>query len=181
MITFREGETMLSIYHRHWLVLAAEMVPIILFVPVLIGVGLFAMGQLPDENAPLRAIVMLGMLLFLHLFWIALFIILADFFLDVWVLTNQRVIVIDQKGLFARTVSEFDLSRIQDVTVEIHGIIPTLLNYGNLLARTASEHENFVFKQVGRPHEVKDALIQASTAQRNNTLAAIAHHEQITI
>ncbi|MEK7488199.1 MAG: PH domain-containing protein, partial [Patescibacteria group bacterium] len=100
---------------------------------------------------------------------------------DVWVLTNQRVIAIDQKGLFARTVSEFDLSRIQDITVEIHGIIPTVLNYGNLLARTASEHENFVLKQVGRPHEVKDALIQAATAQRNNAFAVITKHEQGTI
>ena len=88
------------------------------------------------------------------------------------------MIAIEQKGLFARTVSEFDLSRIQDVTIEVHGIIPTMFNYGNLIARTASEHESFIFKQVGRPHEIKDALIQASTAQRNSALAAIAKHVQ---
>lgn len=169
---------MLAIYRRHGFVLAAEIIPIVLFAFVLIGVGIFAMGQLPDEIIPVRALIVLGMLLFLHLFWLALFIILADFFLDVWVLTDQRVIAIEQKGLFARTVSEFDLSRIQDVTIEVHGIIPTMFNYGNLIARTASEHESFIFKQVGRPHEIKDALIQASTAQRNSSFAAIAKHVQ---
>ncbi len=181
MIAFREGENMLSIYRRHGFVLVAEITPIVLFALVLIGVGFFAMGQLPDESAPLRALVVLGTLILLHVFWIALFIVLADFFLDVWVLTDQRVIAIEQRGLFARTVSEFDLSRIQDVTIEVHGIIPTIFNYGNLVARTASEHENFVFKQIGRPHEVKDALIQASTVQRNDALAAIAKHAHINI
>lgn len=180
MIAFREGEKMLALYRRHGFVLAAEVIPIVLFALVLIGVGFFAIGQLPDEIAPLRALMVLGMLILLHVFWIALFIVLADFFLDVWVLTDQRVIAIEQRGLFARTVSEFDLSRIQDVTIEVHGIIPTVFNYGNLVARTASEHENFVFKQVGRPHEVKDALIQAATAQRNDALAAIAKHMDIT-
>jgi|SRR3989344_621415 len=165
MISFREGENILSIYRRHGFILAAEVVPIVLFAFVLVGVGFFAIGQLPDEIVPLRALVALGILLFLHLFWIALFVILADFFLDVWVLTDQRVIAIEQRGLFARTVSEFDLSRIQDVTIEVHGIIPTMLNYGNLIVRTASEHENFIFKQVWRPNEIKDALIHASRQQ----------------
>ncbi|MEK7493735.1 MAG: PH domain-containing protein [Patescibacteria group bacterium] len=178
MIAFREGEKMLTLYRRHGLILAAELAPIILFAIVLIGVGVFAIEQIPDEIASLRILGLLGILFFLHLLWIALFVVLADFFLDVWVLTDQRVIAIEQKGLFARTVSEFDLSRIQDVTIEVHGIIPTMFNYGNLIARTASEHESFIFKQVGRPHEIKDALIQASTAQRNSALAAIAKHVQ---
>lgn len=181
MIAFREGEHMLALYRRHGLILVAEIVPIVLFAFVLIAVGFFAMGQIPDEVAALRALVALAALLFLHLFWIALFIILADFFLDVWVLTDRRVIAIEQKGLFARTVSEFDLSRIQDVTIEVHGIIPTMFNYGNLMVRTASEHENFIFKQVWRPNDVKDALIQASTAQRNDTIAAIEKHAQLNI
>lgn len=165
MIAFREGENMLSIYRRHGLILAAEVAPIVLFAFILTGVGFFAMGQLPEEMAPLRALVALGLLMLLHVFWIALFIILADFFLDVWVLTDQRMIAIEQRGLFARTVSEFELARVQDVTVEIHGVIPTLFNYGNIIVRTASEHENFMFKQVWHPNMVKDALIRASRGQ----------------
>lgn len=162
MIAFREGENVLSFYRRHGLILAAEVIPIILFSFVLVAAGFFAVGQLPQDMMPLRALITLGVLMLLHVLWIGLFVILADFFLDVWVLTDQRVIAIEQKGLFARTVSEFDLSRIQDVTVEIHGIIPTLLNYGNLVVRTASEHESFVFKQVWHPNKVKDGLIHAS-------------------
>lgn len=156
---------MLALYRRHGFILVVEIVPIVLFALVLSSAGFFAVGQLSDEVAPLRALVVLGTLMLLHVFWIALFIILADFFLDVWVLTDQRVIAIEQRGLFARTVSEFDLSRIQDVTIEVHGIIPTMFNYGNLMVRTASEHENFIFKQVWRPAMVKDALIHASRRQ----------------
>ena len=44
-----------------------------------------------------------------------------DFYLDVLVVTNDRLIDIEQIGLFARTVSEVDLCNIQDITKDLSG------------------------------------------------------------
>lgn len=164
MITFREGEQILASYRRHLIVLLFEVAPILLFLFAIVGVALFAVSQMPDDLAPLLPLIVLGSLLFLNLFWIALFVVLTDFYLDIWIVTNKRVIAIEQKGFFSRSVSEFELSKIQDITVMVHGIIPTLLRYGDLTIRTASEHENFVFKQVPRPNVVKDELLKAALA-----------------
>ncbi|KKU11317.1 MAG: hypothetical protein UX17_C0082G0004 [Parcubacteria group bacterium GW2011_GWC2_45_7] len=39
----------------------------------------------------------------------------TDFFLDVWIVTNERVIAIVQRGLFHRTVAPARLYQVQDV------------------------------------------------------------------
>ena len=61
-------------------------------------------------------------------------------------MTNDRIVDIEQHGLFSRTISEVDLFRIQDVTVDIHGIIATLLNYGNLTVKTASDNIHIIHR-----------------------------------
>ena len=40
-----------------------------------------------------------------------------------WIITNDRILDIEQHGLFARTVSELRLHRVQDVTAEIKALI----------------------------------------------------------
>jgi len=78
----------------------------------------------------------------------------VDYYLDVWIITNQRVINIEQKGLFARVVSEKDLGQMQDITSDVAGFWATLLNFGNVHIQTAGEKERFVFKQVPFADEV---------------------------
>lgn len=166
MITFREGEQILATHRRHMIVLLLEIIPLIFFLCVISAVVAFAVSQIPDVFTPLIPLIFLGVLLFANIFWIALFVVLTDFYLDIWIVTDKRVIAIEQKGFFSRTVSEFELAKIQDITVTVHGIIPTLLRYGDLTVRTASEHENFVFKQVPRPNAVKDELLKAALAHQ---------------
>lgn len=78
----------------------------------------------------------------------------VDYYLDAWILTNEKIINIEQKGLFNRVISEQRLYRVQDITSELKGIIPTFLNYGNVYIQTAGEEERFAFKQVPAPYDV---------------------------
>ena len=166
MITIREGETILATYRRHAFVLVLEIFPIAFGALILIAGLPFALSYLPAQFDFLIPLILLGVAFMLHFLMIALFTVLADFFLDVWILTDARVIAVEQGSLFSRTVSEFELGKIQDATVNIHGIIPTLLNYGNLNLRTASEHEHFIFKQIWHPQAAKDEIVRACLAER---------------
>jgi len=99
--------------------------------------------------------------------WNLFFIFWIDFYLDAWIVTNERIINIDQKGFFNRDISELKLTKIQDVTSEIVGVIPTLLSYGNIYVQTAAEKERFVFYQIPSPNEVKNQIVRLQEKERH--------------
>ena len=162
MILFRPDEKIIAVYRRHPVTLIFEIAPLVLFALVIIAGALFGGVFIPAKFSVLYPLILFLAVFFLHLFWIAAFIMLADFFLDVWILTNQRVIAVEQKSLFSRVVSECSLSKIQDTSIEIHGFIPTILHYGNLTVRTASEHEDFIFKNVARPNFISEEIARTA-------------------
>ncbi|MEA3249147.1 MAG: PH domain-containing protein [Patescibacteria group bacterium] len=96
-----------------------------------------------------------------YYFWVLLFFFanFVDYYLDAWVVTNDRILNIEQKGLFNRTVSELDLLNIQDITSEIHGVFPFFFGYGNVQIQTAAEQGRFVFEQIPKPEEVRKRLL----------------------
>ncbi|KPJ84990.1 hypothetical protein AMJ57_04850 [Parcubacteria bacterium SG8_24] len=94
------------------------------------------------------------------LIWLFFFTQFVDYYLDAWIITDDRVVSVEQHGLFSRTVSELDLAKVQDVTSEIHGVIPYIFNFGNVYVQTAGEKERFVFEQVPKPHEVRKHILE---------------------
>ena len=77
----------------------------------------------------------------------------VDYYLDNWIITNHRIISIEEKNLFNRVISELKLYNVQDITAESKGIIPTIINYGTIFVQSAAEKERFVFHDVPRPFE----------------------------
>lgn len=100
--------------------------------------------------------------LFFGLYW--LFILLyaliswINYYFDVWVITNRRVINIEQVSLFERVTSETRLERIQDVTVEVRGFLPSVFHFGNVYIQTAGERPRFTFEQIRHPYRVRKLI-----------------------
>ena len=159
MIELKKGEKIISVHRRHIFIIILGLLPMALLALVVVGAAFFASYVIPESIASATPVVFLIMMIFVHMLWIISFIILADYYLDIWVLTDKRVITIEQKGLFSRKMSEFELDKIQEVSVDISGFFPTLLDYGNVRVRTASENPDFIFKQIGSPNEVKDRIM----------------------
>lgn len=88
------------------------------------------------------------------------------FYLDIWIVTNDRIIDIEQHGLFSRSISELDLFRIQDVTSDTHGVIATIFKYGSVTIKTASNNVHIVFKNVKNPDKIREDLIKYSDIDR---------------
>jgi hypothetical protein len=106
----------------------------------------------------------------LHLTTMAAALAWTNYLLDLWVITDRRIIVIEQVAFFNRKVGNFRLERMQDIKVTISGIIPTLLNYGTLKAQTASAAEsNFTSPYLPDPRGLQ-ALIQTAMDDRLKSL-----------
>lgn len=78
----------------------------------------------------------------------------TETYLDVWTVTTYRIINREQNGLFNRSVSQLDLSKIQDITAEQKGFFATLFHYGNVYVQSAGEKERFIFEQIPQPYRI---------------------------
>ncbi len=90
-----------------------------------------------------------------------------DWYFDVYIVTNERVVDVDFLNLLYKKVSEAELPKIEDVTYTIGGVARSLFNYGDVYIQTAAEVPEFVFEAVPQPSKVT-AVIRALMSQERN-------------
>lgn len=166
-----EGEEVIRVIHRHWFNLLSHFLAVIAFA-ILIAMSFLSLPvifpeTLDPDNYRAFSFVQNTLLMFV---WLYTFLIWIDYYFDVWIVTTERIINIEQRGLFVRHMSELNLAQVQDVTTEVKGIIPTIFNYGDVYIQTAAETERFVFRQIGDPYRVKDMVIRLSRERGRHDL-----------
>jgi hypothetical protein len=78
---------------------------------------------------------------------------------SVYIVTNQRIIWIKQKGLFDRQVEEWQLDGISNVNYHIGGFQAVLFGFGDITARTYLG--DFTMKKIHKPAEIHEVLVEA--------------------
>jgi len=167
MIPLHENETIVLTLRRHsvWLVVKLISLAVLLVGPALIY-GLLEYFSEPASrlivmpNLSLIKSVYVFAVSIIYIFvWLYFFVDFLKYWLDVWVVTDRRVVIINQQGLFRRNVSEIPISKIQDISFSVHGFLQTTLNYGTVFVRTASEQISFALEEVAHPEKVKQELL----------------------
>lgn len=157
---FGGDESIIKVVHRNWFYLLEQFFLVFVMIVIFMGGLFYAPLYFPEIfGAQYRPLVAFLENLFFLAIWIYGFLIWVDYYLDIWIITNQRIVNIEQKGMFSRKVSELNYSKIQDVTTEVHGFIPTVLNFGDVEVQTAGEEENFIFRTVSDPHGIKNIIM----------------------
>lgn len=109
----------------------------------------------------IRYLLLFFLSLLLSVLWSIIFLVVANYYLDCWIVTNERTIHTELKGLFSRIFSSVNHDKIQDITIEMKGFFPTVLRFGNLYIETAGEFREFVFRQIPNPYKTKDVIFKA--------------------
>jgi hypothetical protein len=160
---FHEDEVVLVFLRRHWFVMFLN--ALLFLVLMLIPVGIYklvpALFLAFVAGTAWEGVIIMFFGAYYLMMWLFFFASLVDYYLDVWIVTNERIVDIQQVSLFRHVVAEQRIVRVQDVTSSVTGIIPTFLNYGNVNIQTAGEIERFVFEQVPNPEGVKKIIFQA--------------------
>ena len=155
-MVLKEGEQVVFEIRRHWYVLFRESSVIILLALIpLFALGGYGYLELGDEFFLALLALSAG---WLAVLWTLFFVIWTNYYLDVWIITDERIVDIEQFSLFSRDISEFRMDRIQDITIDVKGVIPTLLGFGDLHVQTAGMHHEFHIREVPNPYEIKDRI-----------------------
>lgn len=180
-IELEKDEKVLRVARKHWFLILTELlgVLVIILIPFFLIIVLTLIPGLAPESLDLETL--LPYISYLISLWLLMsllsgFMIWTHYYLDLWIITDRRIIVVDQVHFFNRKVSSFRLERLQDVKVQISGIIPTFLNFGTLHAHTASNNEeNFTTTGLPDPRDLQ-AIIQKATDDRLLTIGGQTSH-----
>jgi membrane protein YdbS with pleckstrin-like domain len=157
------GEKVVKEVRKHWFVFLVELLPfaILALLPFVLP-KILLLIEAPDSllfswsTASVQALLALWWLCV----WTLAFNIFTQYYLDLWVITSERIVDVDQRGFFNRQVSSLLLNRVQDVTVDQRGILYSLLDIGTISLQTAGATTRFHMKGVPHPSELRDAILQ---------------------
>src|SRR3989344_2703189 len=145
-------ENVIVLLRRHWIVLISKLV--LLFI---VGIApIVAWFFFPHNN-----VFYFASGVFYLIFWYVVFYIITRYLLDIWIVTDHRIIDSEQHGFFNHSTAEIHLSKIQDISVVIRGVIPTFFDYGTLEVQSAGATEKFFFKQIPHPNQIRELIMQA--------------------
>lgn len=83
-----------------------------------------------------------------------------DFNQSVFIITDQRVISVEQDGFWKRKIIETERNKIQDITSDTKGFFRIMIKYGNLIIHTAGSSENsqIIVKNIPNPYEIQQKI-----------------------
>jgi len=160
----KEGEEVVEIIRKHWgsFILSAAKILIAFFIPF------FLLPFLADSYK--------GFMAFFVLFLIALMYAIhlwISWYNDMFIITNQRMININQKSLISKEVSEVDLNNIQGATYEISGVLAMMFNYGSVKIQASGINDIVEIAEATAPKDLQDRIINlARKVNQENEVSA---------
>lgn len=99
------------------------------------------------------------LLLIAFLYCLRLFIV---WYFNLFIITDQRVIDVFQKGFFDRTVSSVIYSRIRDVAYRTKGLFQTIFHYGTVIIEISGTKVRLEVKNIKNPKEIQEIIANLS-------------------
>lgn len=159
------GEHVVREARKHWFLFAVTLLPYVILavIPFYLH-GILAAFPTTAPYAPYivfnTPLMRAALGVWLLLVWTGAWSAFTRYFLNLWVLTNKRIVDIKQHGYFNREVSSLLLNRVQDVTTDVNGPLISLLGIGNITVQSAGAVDEFHMNGIPRPEEMRDIIMR---------------------
>lgn len=80
-------------------------------------------------------------------------------------LTTERVVYLEQKGLLHREFIECGLENIQQVSHEVKGLLHTMLGYGSISIQSGGSQQPLVMRNLPDPYELQQEIQRAAAGE----------------
>ena len=146
----REGEEVLFVFRRHLMTARRG----ILFLVIMIVLGVLPLIMWPGDTRMFWVFcgcVALGLIgaIYTYMLW----------YFSVYIVTNQRIRQVVQRGLFKKTVVDLSLDKIQSISMSVPGLLAGIFGYGTILIQTGVG--DLVISKVSHPNEIHNKLQNA--------------------
>jgi len=81
-------------------------------------------------------------------------------YMDVWVITADRVFDIQLLYLFRQNVGHIPIEQVQDTRVEQKGFFANQLNFGDISVQTAGKESSFSLRSVSSPRTISRVILR---------------------
>lgn len=164
------GEKIILLLRAHVITL----LPIIVFIILLVFLPVIVLAVLGFFNLPLTGFLAPVQFLLILVFWYLLVFAFSLYkfifwYFNVYIVTNERVIDFDFRGILHKQTSFAKLNQIQDVTPKMLGFFSTFFNYGDIYIQTAGERQEFEFHKTPRPDEVSNRILEEIRKEEGET------------
>ncbi len=168
------GEHVVKEARKHWLLFLAELLPyaILIILPfalpklLVLAPPVARYASFFDYHTPLMRA---GLGIWLLVWWTSAWGAFTRYFLNAWVLTNQRIVTIKQRRFFFRQVSSLLLPRVQDATTNVSGILSSLLDIGDIKVQSAGAEVEFTMRGIPHPEQMRDIILKYVSTKPENT------------
>lgn len=151
-----EGESVALVFRQH---------PLVMRKTLIVGLLIIVLAVLPLDFPQIYSIdwmpgllikLMLGIIVLVFGAWFYRW---MGWYYSMYIVTDRRILVIRQKGLFNRKVDEWQLDGISNVNYHIDGFQAVLFGYGDITARTYIG--DLEMKKIHKPAEIHAQLVEA--------------------
>ena len=152
----REGERVIFVFRRHMMTARKG----ILFFIIMTVIGILPMVMWPGDVRMFWIFLIcfgIGVLaaLYAYILW----------YFSIYIVTNQRIRQISQRGIFKKTVVDLGLDKVQSISMSIPGPIAGIMGYGTILIQTGVG--DLVISQVSHPKKIHNKLQNAQKEAEN--------------
>lgn len=91
---------------------------------------------------------------------------LIEWYFNCGIITNMRVIDVDQKGLTERIVSEVPYFKIDDVSYNIKGVKQTMFRYGNVVIAIRGYRSSVTLRNIASPAMIQELILEVEREVR---------------
>lgn len=148
----KEGEEIVLVIRQHAWVFFPIIFQIIAIIVLTVVISWFAESSDITSWATIIAIL------------IAIYLVLRTWFMwnsRVYIITDDRLISVDQKGWFNHSVSEANLENILFINHEVKGPIKTIFNFGDVRIRASGVNEDeLLFSNVTNPYDIQQIIVK---------------------
>lgn len=152
-----DDEEVLYVFRKH---------PIVMRKGLIIGMGAWLIGPvytlaltyLRPNNYPSVTFFFMSLVLSILLGFLLLVPSWISWYFSVFIVTDQRLIQITQKGFFSRSVVDMGLGQIQMVNYEVSGLQETLLGFGTISMQTFVG--DLIIHDLHHPAKIQKKLLQ---------------------
>lgn len=163
----KDKEEIKLIIRKHWIInLKIFLKLFVLFIfPLAVFLSLIIIYW-PDFFNTNRTIISIFFCIYLLFVLLIIYINWLNEELDVVIVTDERLIGVDQVSFLHRTISETSLVQIEDVKCTVQGTCRNVLGYGNLRVQTAARKILFIIENVAAPEIITRKILDLRDSYR---------------